>query len=326
MPTAENAKLDFEAGQNLVAMVALSDSTDHITFGSVDDLWSKKNGFLPVIVPNGMKSGGVITLTAINNDVAVSAGVCNLNGVPNVSVSADTSITLTRTAAGDVFQINSIQVNSSGVYVCVAGTEGPALIETRGAAGGPPFVPVLSIEVGQIRFTGNTAAVVAASEIKQVVGVHMEKYNYPLHQVRSEDGGVEFVAALPLIHTGSVAKSVYAEYYTPIFTTIPRTSDVTLPETSASVSSEQIYGEVLNSVARSLGQAAFKCKLEDGITDLVVAEKGNNLWFKFYPDMYRTGYVRFQGVLSIARTFPAGGFVEASCTISAEATGQEQES
>lgn len=325
MPTAENAKLDFEAGQNLVAMVALTDEGDHLNFNGADALWSKKSGFTPTVLPNGMKSGGVITGTAINNDVSVSAGVANLNGVV-VNVSADTSITITRTAGGDAFQINSIQVNSSGVYVNVAGTEGAAFTETRGAAGGPPYVPVDSIEVGQIRLTSNTGAPVVSSEIKQVVGVHLEKYNYPLYQVRAEQGGVELVAALPTIHTGDVVKKIFAEYYTPIFTTIPRTSEVVLPEESSSVSSEQIYGEVLNSVSRSLGQGTFKAKLEDGITDLVVAEKGNTLWFKFYPDKFRTGYVRYQGVLSIARTFAADGFIEATCTVSAEAIGEEQES
>lgn len=325
MPTAENAKLDMEAGQNLVAMVQLSDSGDHITFSGADDLWSRKSGFTATVLPNGMKTGGVITGTVTNNDVAVSAGTANLNGAA-VNVSADASITITRTAAGGAFQKSAIIVNSSGVYAEVSGTQGSAFSNTRGATGGPPFIPVDAIEVGQIWMSSNTDAVIAASEIKQVVGVHLEKHNYPLFQVKTELGSVVFVAALNLNHTASVPKAVYAEYYTPIFTTVPRTSDVVVPETTASVSSQQIYGEVLNSVAQSLGQGSFIAKLEDGVTDLVAQEAGNFLWFRFYPDQYRSPYILTQGTLSIARTFPAGGFVEAKCTISSESEAIEVES
>ncbi len=324
MPTSENALIQMEAGQNFVSMNQLTDSGDLTKFDSADDLWSRKSGFTAVVLPNGMKTGGVITGTASNNQVAVSAGTANLNGVA-VSVSANTTLAVTRTASGGAFQKNSIVVNSSGSYAAVAGAEGSSFSDVRGANGGPPFIATDAIEVGQVWMSSNTDAPIVSSEIKQVVGVHLEKHNYPLYQVKTELGQVHFVAALQANHTGGVGKRVYAQYYTPVFTTIPRTSDMVLPETSASVSSSQIYGEVLNSVSKSLGQGSFKAKLEDGITDLVAIEKGNFLWFKFYPDQYKSPYVLVQGVLSIARTFAADSFIEATCTISSEAAGIEKE-
>ena len=81
MATAENAKLQYEAGQNVTAMTLLTDSGDATTFTSGASLWSGKAGFAPVVRPNGLLTGGVITTHASNNTVAVAALTCNLAGV-----------------------------------------------------------------------------------------------------------------------------------------------------------------------------------------------------------------------------------------------------
>jgi hypothetical protein len=47
------------------------------------------------------------------------------------------------------------------------------------------------------------------------------------------------------------------------------------------------------------------------------------LWFKFYPDRYKSSYLLTQGKLGISRTFPAGDNIQAACTISASAAGTE---
>ena len=125
------------------------------------------------------------------------------------------------------------------------------------------------------------------------------------------------------IHTGDLPKKVYASYAEPIFSDISLASDFVPAETSHSVSSTQVYGSTLGSSSSSLGQASFTAYLNDGIGDALVSLKNEILWFKFYPDRYKTPYMLTQGKLGISRTFPAGDNVQVSCTISAESASTE---
>lgn len=319
MATAENAKLEYEAGQNATAMSALTNSGDSTTFTSAATLWSGKSGYTPVVRPNGLLTGGAVipAVAAGNNNVDVAALTCNLAGVVT-SVAADTDVAITRPATA-VSKVCSVTVNSSGAIAMVAGTDGSttAFVETRGAAGGPPFIPVGSIEIAQVRVTSDTAAVITAAQIYAVVGTHVEMANYPLFNIDYTAGSVEFLAALPAIHTGSLPKGVYASYASPIFSEISLASDFKPPETTHSVSSTQIYGTTLGSTSQTLGQGAFTAYLEDGVSDALVGEKNSLLWFRFYPDRYKTPYMLTQGKLGISRTFPAGDSIQAACTISA---------
>jgi hypothetical protein len=89
------------------------------------------------------------------------------------------------------------------------------------------------------------------------------------------------------------------------------------------VTSTQIYGTTLGSTSKSLGQGGFTAYLEDGVTDGLVASKDALLWFRFYPDRYKTPYLLTQGKLGVSRTFPAGDTIKAACTISATKTATE---
>ena len=89
MSTAENAKLQYEAGQNATAMSALTNSGDETTFTSGASLWSGKSGYAPVVRPNGLLTGGAVTVHADNDKVTVAALTCNLQGVVT-SVAAGT--------------------------------------------------------------------------------------------------------------------------------------------------------------------------------------------------------------------------------------------
>jgi hypothetical protein len=319
MATAENAKLEYEAGQNAVSMSALTNSGDAKRYTSAATLWSGKSGQTPTVRPNGLLTGGVVipAAGAGNNNVDVAALTCNLAGViTTVSAATDQAITRPATA---VSKINSITVNSSGAIAVVAGVDGTtaAFVETRNAAGGPPFIPVGSIEIAQVRVTSNTAAPITAAQIFAVVGTHVEMANYPLFNVDYTTGSVVFLAALPAIHTGTLPKGVFASYSSPIFSEISLASDFKPPETTHSVSSTQIYGTTLGSTSQTLGQGGFTAYLEDGVSDALVGAKNELLWFRFYPDRYKTAYLLTQGKLGISRTFPAGDSINAACTISA---------
>jgi hypothetical protein len=321
MATAENAKLQYEAGQNQVAMSALTDSGDRTTFTSTASLWSQRSGYAPVVRPNGILTGFAITTHATNDTVTVAAGTLNLNGVVT-AVNAGTAVA-SRGASTDTHRITSITINSSGAITAVAGVDGTSFSETRGADGGPPFIAVDSVEIGQVRLTSITAGVVAASEIYQVVNLHQERADFPLYTVDYSAGRVTFLDALPAVHTASAGKKVYASYASPIFADVALASDFVPPETSHSVTSTQVYGTTLGSTSSTLNQGSFVAYLENGVSDPMVTLKNETLWFKFYPDRYKSSYLLTQGKLGISRTFPAGDNIQAACTISASAAGTE---
>jgi hypothetical protein len=335
MPSAENAILEYEAGQNAVAMAALTDESDHLTFVSVDDIWSDKAGYEAVVRPNGLETGGAVTPAASssNDMVDVAALTCYLAGV-KTDVAADTDKAITRGTTED-FTKHSVTITSAGVIAIIDGTEGSAFSDTRGAAGGPPWIPTGSIEIAQIHISSKTAAVITADQIKQVPGNHREMYSYPTwveNRISVENSvigyaGVTFNAALPLIHSDdagstTATKKVYASYYSPEFAEIPNAYDFVRPANSYSVNSTQVYGGTVGSASRSLGAGSFKFSCRDGITDGLFAEEGSNLWFKFRPHRLKTPAIYCQGILGIKESFPAGDAISAECTISAEQEGK----
>lgn len=319
---SDNAAVYAEMSQDQVAMVALSDDGDHQKFNSADELWSYASGYQPDVKPDGLATGGGITPGAANDTVAVAALTCYLAGVLT-SVAADSALSVPRPSTED-YQILSITVNSSGALAIVEGTEHTAFSSTRGADGGPPLIPVGSIEIGWVKYSSGTAGLVLASEIKQVIGTSKEVYYYPAWTERRmsvENGaldyaGIDFDSALPLTHTGGVPKGVYAEYYTPEFAILPETTDFVPPETTHSVSSTQIYGKTKGSSSSSLGQGSFTAYLNDGISDSLVGKKDEFIFFKFFQDRLVTSkYILCQGKLGVGRSFPADDGVTASCTI-----------
>lgn len=319
------AKLQYEAGQAAAAMAALIDSGDATTFESAATMWSGKSGYDAVIRPNGLLTGGVVIPSAAggNNNVDVAALTCNLAGV-ETTVAATLNQAITRPATA-VAKVNSITINSSGVVAVVAGTDGAttAFSETRGAAGGPPLIPVGSIEIAQVRVTSNTAAPITAAQIFAVVGLHTEMARFPTWSVDYSTGSIVFLSALPKIHTGTLPKGVYASYAEPLWGDVELANDFKPPETSHSVSSQQVFGTTLGSSSETLGQGSFVAYLEDGVTDALVAQKDENIWFRFYPDRTKIPHLLMQGILGMGRSYKAGERNQAACTISAASAAIE---
>lgn len=320
MPTAANALLKYEAGQTSVAMSALTDAGDHLNFSGSASPWSRKSGYAPVIRPNGLVTGGVVTPAAdgTNSAVDVSAGTAYIGGAL-VSFNAVTNLVVTRPADANTHIIDSIAVASNGTVSDIDGTDHTAFSETRAGNGGPPLIPVASVELAQVRLSAQADTDILAAEIFSVVGVHTERWDYPVYDVDYYTGKITLVDDLPLIHTGVVAKGVYASYASPIFADVSIANDFVAPEDSYSVSSTQVYGRTIGSSSSSLGQGSFTAYLNNGVTDSLVTLQGENLWWKFYPDRYTGPYVIAQGILGVTRAFPAGDQITASCTINAEA-------
>lgn len=318
--------LRYESGQALQAFEEMTDSGDQTIFNGSFAPISNKSGFEPTIAPYGLLTGGVITPDAgVNDSVDVAAltvlapGMTGADADGVVSVAADT-VTITRAVSTDTHMINSITIDSTGAVAVVTGTDGTAFSETRGAAGGPPYIPVGSIEIGQVRTTSFTAAVVASSEIFQVVGTHQERSDYPVYELDRSINELTFADVLPAIHTGDLPKKVYIKGYTPIFAPIPEAYDFVPAEQSHSLSSTDTYDGAKGSYSSSLNQSTFSALLKDGSTDAVVQQKNENLWFEYRDDRDKTlPKILTQGVLGVGRAFPAGGGRRTvSCTITPE--------
>lgn len=312
----------YEAGQTAYPFEILTDSGDRTVFEASFAPISAAAGSEPVVAPYGLLTGGAITATGSNNQVAVASLTASMAGVAGADANgvvavAGGNLSVTRGASTNTHCITSITVDSTGALAAVAGAAHTAFSETRGAAGGPPFIPVGSIEIGQVRLTSVTAAPVLASEIYTVPGLHVERADYPVFDLNYESGEVTFADALPAIHTGSVGKRVYMRGATPLFAPIPQTSDWVPAESTYSISSTDTYDGPVGSASSSLGQASFNVILKDGITDAFIAQKGKNIWVEFRPDRDKSTPKQLtQGLLGISRTFPAGGgSFSAACTI-----------
>lgn len=324
----ENSRVDYESGVTPFAMSALTDSGDHKNFTSQASLFSESSGNAPDVRPDGVLTGGLVTPAAAGgtDDVDVSALTCHLAGAPDIVAAAlDQAITRPATA---VSKVNSITVTSAGAVAVVAGLDGlsAAFSEVRGAAGGPPFIPVGSIELAQVRVTSDTAAVITAAQILQTVGTHREKSDFPVFTVDNATGEVNFAQVLPAIHTGSLAKGVYASYAEPIFNEQPFANDFVPAETTHSTSSTQVYGATVGSSSSSLGQGKFTAILKDGITDDILGRKNETLWFRYYQDKNKAAHLLTQGKLGISRTFGASDNPKVACTISPQAASVERAS
>jgi hypothetical protein len=318
MATAERAKLQYEAGQTIYAMAALTDSGDHTIFTAAASPMSRKGAFAPVVRVNGLLTGGVITPSAVADKVNVSAGTAYINGAL-VTWTADTC-DITRGAVDPgtaIYCTTSVTITSAAAIADEAGTPNSS-VGGRNANGGPPLIPITSIEIGQVWVTATASGLITAGEIRQVPGVSLERSDYPLWDLDYYEGEVTFVEALPTIHTGSKAKGVYASYATPVFADVPISSDFVPPENSYSVSSQQVYQRTLGSTSASLRAGSFTAYLNDGVSDPLLSLEGEMLWFRFYPNTYASPYVACQGTLGVQRTFPAGAQISAACSINAE--------
>lgn len=325
MATLSNSGVYYESGQAQNAFAAMTAAANNTGFSLTAKPWSQASGYEYLVVPYGLATGGTITPSAVANQVDVAALTAYMPGNAGadpvtglVTVGAAAGVACARGAgAPTAFMTVSITVTNAGAIAAVSGTGSTSAVETRGAAGGPPYIPVGSIEIGQIRYTSETSAVVPSGNIYQVVGTHQERYDYPVWSEDPISGTITFAAALPTIHTADVSKKVYAKIATPIFAEISRAKDWVPAETSNTVNSEQYYDGPIGSVASSLGQASFTVSLNDGVTDALLAKKGQNLLFKFKPDKNKSAYQITQGILGLSRTFAVGTNPTATVTVSA---------
>jgi hypothetical protein len=314
---ADKGLIQYEAGQDFVDMQQMTDSGDHTEFSITDTPWSNKSGFEPVIRPDGLLTGGVISASTSNDKIAITDLTCYIGG-ELVSVTSIAEQDVDRSdeyTPGETYIINSVTVTSGGAIAILQGNEGASFSSTRGADGGPPLIPTTSIEIGWVRLSSTTPAVVTASEILQVPGTSTEKSAFPNFDIDYTNGKVTFIDALPLVHTGSVPKGVYCEVYTPIFANLDPASDFVPAVNSHSQGSTQVYNGTIGSVSSSLNQASFTVYLLDGITDNIIGLADETIWVKWFPNRFRSPYSLTNGKLAISVSNSPTDNIQGSCTL-----------
>ena len=332
MATSANALDQVELSQEYNAMAAMTDSGDHKVFTITGGtLWSGESGYAPVVLPNGIATGRtLVSPHASANTLTILGCTAYIAGVLKTVV-ADATLEITP-SAGAFVRINSVTIDTDGAYAVVAGVDGTdtTFVTTRGAAGGPPYIPTTSIEVAQIQTTGTHAGVVLASEIKQDSATFTERYDSPLPDKNNIGDGnnavtsaqknayIKFPSALDLRHTGDAAKGVYIEYYEPILSDLADTYDFVAAELSASVSSQTVYRRTIMSTTTSGGAGGFNILLTDGITDGLVAKKNRVLTHKHFADQDKSAYILTQGYTTLKRSNPASAQNMAAVTIAAK--------
>jgi len=327
MGTAGNAQIQYESAQSLVSFAAMTDSGDHMVFTSAANVWSGRGNYAPVVRPDGVVSGiNILSAGTGNNEIDNIAFTAWLAGVLKEVSATTTSITR---ASSLTHVINSIILTDTTLSA-VKGTEGSAFSTTRDAAGGPPYIPIGSIEIGQIKTSSQTPAVITSSEIFQTPDTHQERADYPLYRRPDNTGRgilasstsrkyahIEFYSAHPLSHTGGVAKKIYIQYYTPTFTTI-ETNGFSPADVGSSQGYAQRYEDVFGHKKDSLRAATFKAELTNGITGALPALDGETLLFKFFPDADAAPYMLTMGVFRFSSAFPQTGDILTSCTVIAK--------
>jgi len=327
MANASLAKLMYEADQDQVAITELTDQGDHLDYRSADTLWSGFSGRTPTVTPNGVYDGGVIipAVSGSNDVVDISECRAYIAGVLT-TVSASTDEAVVRPAAND-YQKFSITITSGGAFAVVDGTEHTAFSTVRGATGGPPYIPATSIEIGQVWWDSQTPAAVTTSEIKQIEGSSLERFDRPTWTVKYSNvangivgyAGILFNSALPTTHTGDVTKDVYASWWTPEFSEIVRAYDWVPPGRTISVNTTEVYNETVGAVSRSIGAGSFSALMETNIHDNILKFENELLWFKYYQArLETTRYQLAQGYLANTQANPAGDNISSAFTLGAE--------
>lgn len=328
--TAKKAKLQIETTTLDEAMAAMVDSGDNTIFGHATvGLFSEQEGKTPVVLPDGLINGGAVTPNTTNDQVDVAALNCYLAGV-KTAVAASAGESIVRSALA-THRINSITVDSGGAIAIVSATDdagATSFSEVRGAIGGPPYIPVGDIEIAQVRTDSATPALILASEILANPGQHLETYDYPGFDIKLSDAVddassvVMFNDAIPAIHTGNLAKGVFAQVSEPNFVTYELVVDYTPPGKSHSASTTEVYNDEIAAESSSINGGSYTAKLSDGVTDPLVKLENKRLWHKFFPDRNKEPYRIDNGLLGITVSYPATDLINGDCTVTPRKVGK----
>lgn len=275
---------------------------------------------------DGVISGFALSAGSGFNEVDVAAGSLYLKG-QIVEVAATSVNNITRpTTIGEVL-VTALTINASGTIAATAGTEGETST-VRGAAGGPPFLPVDEVLIGYITatyFDGSASGekVLTAGEIdsytKEYAAIPSAKVLF--HDEDQEYGCVELANVLPMIHAataagpGTAVRNVYASYYEPEFEEVPDAMDFSYTE-DVSTYKSKAYKDASEETA--IGTPSWSASFNAYFTtvdDILNLIKNSKRWIKHYPDDDLAPYWTGIAIVKVSRDIPVEDNMSASITL-----------
>lgn len=316
MANNENMKIEVEIKRTKVSMVILTQSSSAQEYTSGAKYWSNQGTFAPDIKVNGVLSGFEMTPSTTADTVDIAAGESNLNGVQTTKSSGSLAITRPIT---NPFKISSVTLTSANVFAEVEGSEDVSAFSTvRGATGGPPLIPTDSIELGQVFMDSTGSAVFVASELSQVVNDTQEVATFPNFTIDFENGLINVPLGYEKIHTGSIARAVYAEYHTAGFLELERVSNVVLPNNSRAVASDATNSGPIGNVTSSVNAGSLTIIGTDGVTEPAILINDQNVWVRVFPDKNMLPHTDVQAFWNAVPTFDAAANLNLAVTLTAE--------
>jgi len=340
--TGKDTKIEVEVGTVFYPFNELTTVSSPVAdvgkkFATSATYISDQEDLQPQVRLDGVITGFVITPGSSNNQVQVSAGELYLAGV-SISVTAVDVDDIIRPLVSGQVRVTALTVDSSGNINKTRGTEG-STSATRGAAGGPPFLPINEILIGYITASYYQGSASGATTITtaEINSESKERSFIPSAKIIYHDGDsnnyagenvgvVELGTVLPLIHAAVVAgpgtnrRRVYAQYHDAEFEEIPDSKDYSFNDDIGTVKSKA-YQDLAEetSLTTPMWSGAGSNYWED-IDDLLELIKNTKRWVKFYPDKDETAHKSGRAVIKVSKTMPLEDTMSASITL--EGSGQ----
>jgi hypothetical protein len=336
--TGKNVRIELEIGSvfypwNALATVVSPAADVRKKYAALATFISGDKNRKPMVRLDGQVNGFTITPGKTYNEVDVSAGTGYLLGV-ELGVAATTVTDLERPIANATNVLwTALSVDSNGTINKTVGTEGTSTA-TRGAAGGPPFIPENEFLIGYVTMTyyggsASGAKVVSASEINSDT---KEYAAIPSYTVLYHDGGgtdpqnvgvVQFASQLPMIHgagVGTATRNVFAQYHDAIFEELSDSYDFNITE-DISVTESIAYRDAASQKDTNIPSWSVAGNVYSGdINDVLSIVKNKIRWMKHFPDADETPYRVGRGIWKRSTNFPVGETINSSVTI--DGTGE----
>ena len=212
LPSGINFLLKVESGFTVKAYEAMTDTGNHQLFSSTGTRFSlceKDENVVdrrPVVTPDGVRNGCYVSPAASGaaNAFDLSPGTLLIGGAL-VNIAGSSGVTVSRPASGN-YRFVSITLTAVGGLSVANGADGSVVCATRGAAGGPPWVAVGSIELATI-ILSSTSGPLNDTDI-----LFTPEYSHcPEYTLLPYTAQVRFAAPLAAIHTGTLPRSVWVK-------------------------------------------------------------------------------------------------------------------
>jgi len=337
--TGKDTKIEVEVGTTFYPMSVITTVSSPASlvgkkYQTSVEFLSDQEDLQPIVRLDGVISGFSITPSATYNGVEVGSGKMNLAGTV-VEVASQAVYGIPRPLVSGNVRVSALTVDADGTITATSGTEGTTS-STRGAAGGPPFLPVGENLIGYITATyyGADASGSKLITSTEIDSESKERSTIPSVKVIYHDGDgdnktnygcFETATALPLIHAatgtgpGTSRRALYASFHEPSFEEVPDCKDFSFNDDIATIRSKAYRDgaeeTALSTPSWSASFMAYWSQPED-VLNIV---RNSKRWIKVYPDEDETGHWAGRAVIKVSRSMPLEDTLNAS--ISAEGSG-----